>query len=141
MLPETPDDLPNTSVPITQVEMQASEWRGPLPAPEDLAQYEAVLVGAADRILSMAEIAQANEHAQNLQGLSVISKGQGFAFVLKLIGALTWIAMVASGIWLTSIGQEYTGVAILGSSLAMWVLAYISRFFTKDNGLSSNGSD
>ena len=44
--------------------VEISRFSGPLPHPEDLAKYEQVLPGAADRIISMAEQQAAHRQAE-----------------------------------------------------------------------------
>jgi uncharacterized membrane protein len=48
---------------IAVMEHRSESHRGPLPRPETFAAYDQVLPGAADRILTMAERAQANAEA------------------------------------------------------------------------------
>ena len=43
--------------------LQAESYRGPLPHPKHVAQFEKILPGAAERIFSMAEREQAHHHA------------------------------------------------------------------------------
>ncbi len=43
-------------------ERKSASWRSPIPPPHILEQYESILPGAADRILSMAEKAQECRH-------------------------------------------------------------------------------
>jgi uncharacterized membrane protein len=59
---------------MLQAAVEVSRYSGPLPKPEDLAKYEQVLTGSADRIIRMAE--QQATHRQNLERVIVESKLQ-----------------------------------------------------------------
>lgn len=67
---------------VQMVQMTISrQHSGPLPSPEDFAGYEAAHPGTAERILSMAERAQAHRHKQ--EGRMVIGE-----FGLRLTGQI-----------------------------------------------------
>lgn len=53
---------------IAQQHMQVRHHSGPIPAPQDLFQYDQLLPGTADRIIAMAEREQA--HRMNMEDLS-----------------------------------------------------------------------
>jgi uncharacterized membrane protein len=59
---------------IFQAAVEISRFSGPLPHPEDLAKYEQVLPGAADRIIRMAE--QQAAHRQNLERAVIVLTSQ-----------------------------------------------------------------
>jgi len=67
-----------------------SQFSGPLPPSQEMANYEEVLPGAADRILTMAENEQQARIKSQRSELRMIFIshiiGQVFAFVLGLIG-------------------------------------------------------
>lgn len=69
--------------------MQQSSYSGPLPAPEDFARYDAVLPGAAERILKMAE--ENSVHRQQMEKRIIYSGtrqscvGQILGFILILV--------------------------------------------------------
>lgn len=65
-------------------------FSGPLPPPEMLAQYEAVLSGGADRIVKMAE--DQSSHRRRLE-----SRGQIFGFSLALVAILGGIGLILDG--------------------------------------------
>lgn len=56
---------------MLQAAVEISRYSGPLPKPEDLAKYEQVLSGSADRIIRMAE--RQAEHRQKLEKVVVES--------------------------------------------------------------------
>ncbi len=59
------DDLPVEKDASGQIVTVGGSFSGPLPPPSVLKQYEQVLPGLADRIVTMAENEEAQRHAQN----------------------------------------------------------------------------
>lgn len=57
-----------------EVQMQSSHYSGPLPQPSDFMQYESVLPGASDRILSMAEKEQDARIADQAKAMYLAEK-------------------------------------------------------------------
>src|SRR5216683_414579 len=78
---------------VVRLELQRA-WSGPLPPPETLAQYEAILPGSAERILAMAETAAIGEirTSDKLADAEIVAGRQGLA----LAATLTLIAFVAA---------------------------------------------
>ena len=107
---------------IIQAAVEMSRFSGPLPHPDDLAKYEQVLSGAADRIISMAERQAA--HRQSLEKAVILSNvaiqkwGLGSAFVLALIA-------IGGGIWLSLKGLSGVGLTAIISALASLVGVFI----------------
>jgi len=102
---------------------------GPIPLPETLGKYEAIIPGAAERILSMAE--QAAEHRRDMEREQLAAAiteskrefneariGQACAFVLAL-------AFLAAGTWLANGGHEWSGSLLGASGIAGIVAAFI----------------
>jgi uncharacterized membrane protein len=98
---------------------------GPLPAPEDLANYDAICPGAADRIISMAEGNMS--HRQSMETQLVRSeyglrrRGQWLA----LIALFAMLAVIAFTFWL---GQPIAG-SVLGSAT---LIAVTGMFLGRD---------
>lgn len=71
---------------------------GPLPAPDVLAGYEALLPGGADRVFTMAEADLAHQHAKEsaaLQGhITLSSRGQWMAFLVAVLALLGGMVLV-----------------------------------------------
>lgn len=81
---------------------------GPLPSPDAFHDYEAILPGAADRILSMAE------REQRLRGRDNLIFG--FNDGLRVTGSiLVSLSLVGAGVYCGVIGQPELG-AVLGAS-------------------------
>jgi len=98
------------------------EFSGPLPPPELLGKYEALLPGAADRIIRMAETQQT--HRQDLErtviksNVSVQKWGLACGFVLALTA-------ISGGIWLSLRGSSGVGLTAIISALAALVGVFI----------------
>ncbi len=105
--------------PTTRGQILVTEGRfsGPLPPPEVLKGYEEASVGAAERIISMAEKEQAHRHAQTDKELKSIvaltALGQVFAFVIGLAGILAGVFLIWSGKGIEGFGVFLTCLATL----------------------------
>ncbi len=94
-------------------------YQGPIPSPDVLKQYNVLLPGAADRILSMAEQEAAHRHKMEERALEVEAEdlkarardsrwGQVFGF---LIGVIT----VTAGVYTATKGFQWSG-SFIGTS-------------------------
>ena len=88
---------------------------GPLPPAEDLAAYDAVTAGAAQRIIAMAEREQNHRHAQEAaavrlhsEELSLRRRGQSCALALGLI-------LIAAGAFAIFMGQPEAACAVFAA--------------------------
>ena len=88
--PEVVEGEPADEAPGSQIIRIRAGFAGPLPPPEMLAEYDAVLPGGADRIVSMAEDQSA--HRRRME-----SRGQMFGFVLALVAILGGIGLILDG--------------------------------------------
>jgi uncharacterized membrane protein len=96
--------------------------QGPLPPPDLLKQYDEVVPGAAERIISMAE--NQAQHRQELEA-SVIRTdnlksilGMVFGFVIALVG-------FGGGLYAAFAGQPFWGGAVSIGTLTSVVIAFI----------------
>ena len=96
--------------------------QGPLPHPAVLKQYDDVVPGAAERIISMAE--NQAQHRQELEA-SVIRTdnlksllGMVFGFIIALVG-------FGGGLYAAFSGQPFWGGAVSIGTLASVVIAFI----------------
>lgn len=99
-------------------------FRGPLPPPALLEQFDRIEPGAADRIIQMAEQEQAHRHelesrrheheaAIERGNQSLERRGQTFGFVLALI-------VLLGGLTLLVLGQSVQGFAlVIGDGIAL----------------------
>lgn len=95
------------------IHAQQVSYSGPLPIPRHFQQYEAILPGAADRILKQAE--SQTEHRQFIEKQVIASNikkeriGMYFSFIIS-------ISVVIGGILIVIIGKDpYGYAAILGA--------------------------
>lgn len=85
-------------------------WSGPLPPPEVLASYNAVVPNAADRILKMAE--DQATHRRTIESAILEAsagsqeRGQWFALIFGL-------ALLAASVYLVTLGLKATGVTMI----------------------------
>lgn len=120
----SPDDepLPSTA-PETAEEQRrelvvaAARYSGPLPPPEALRQYDDVLPGAADRIISMAERQAEHRHALEKRtifgNVDAQTRGQWMGFILGLtaiIGGFTLIGLGHNALGITSVLAALTSL-------------------------------
>ncbi len=119
------DAIGGVNVPQNLVRVIATHqsFTGPLPPPAILHQYDQVLAGAADRILTMAE--SQTKHRIGLEGLVVRSDvrksyiGQGAAFIIAMTG-------FGIGGWLIYSGHDAAGSACVGTPLLGLVGVFIT---------------
>jgi uncharacterized membrane protein len=95
---------------------------GPLPPARVLKNYEDILLGAADRIISMAEKEQDHFHEMDLLSLKLPF---GAEVVGSFLGALIIIMAVAGGIYCITSGHSVAGTLLAGGSLIPVALALI----------------
>lgn len=89
----------------------AQEYRGPLPHPGMLKEYDSVVPGAADRILASFERQQ--EHRQALEK-RVVFGGSRRAAIGQILGFLIALAFLAAAVFLVQDGHAVAGI-ILGT--------------------------
>jgi len=107
---------------MLQAAVEVSRYSGPLPRPEDLAKYEQVLPGSADRIIRMAE--QQATHRQNLEKLVVESNTgiQKWGLVCAFVIALS---AIVGGVLLSLKGMSGAGLASIIGALAALVGVFV----------------
>lgn len=105
-----------------QIKIQGASFQGPLPHPNDFAQYDTVLPGAAERILAMTE--KQASHRQNIEYMVLRSDGRRawvgtvFAFLLGLVG------LTVSGYVIVQ-GHDWAGAGMGGATLTSMVTSFI----------------
>ncbi len=121
---------PKPTVEVATQKQVTLEYAGPIPDPLSLAQYDKIVPGAAERILSMAELEQSHRHSLENEYAKAsfedmrlehedLVRGQQCAFVVAL-------AMLAVSAFLINQGQALGGTILGGSTLGMIVLAFVS---------------
>lgn len=104
--------------------MQAmhQSFSGPIPPPEDLEKYNAIIPNAAERILAMAEKQQ--DHRQVLEKRVVFAntRSQTHGLIAGFIVAMT---VVSGGIWLIAHGKDGSGLAAVITALVALVGVFV----------------
>ena len=111
--------------------VQAHAFSGPLPRPQDFAEYDHTLSGAAERILALTERESAFRHESELKRLEIAEKdahaareetkrGQFLSF------AITCVAF-ASAVACAIIGQPWVAGIIAGTTLVSVVSAIMRQ--------------
>lgn len=99
---------------------QISIWSGPLPPPADLREYEAILPGCANRMLTMHEKDQAAAHAEGVhrrQQQTTYLAGQISSERLGMyFGLIVALAFLLVGAWVITFGREPWGGTIIGGT-------------------------
>jgi len=114
--------LAQGQTPQQQVVLQHQTWQGPLPPPEQLAQFNQIVPGAAERILAMAE--EEGRHTRAVQATALQAAvrsqflGQGFAFLIAIGG------MVAAYL-LAMHGHDGVASIIAGTTITTIVVAFL----------------
>ena len=107
---------------------EASAFRGPIPPPSLFAEYEAVMPGAAKRILANWE--SQTKHRQRME--TIVIENDTFRSKASMICA-TVIAVVAiiGGTYVVAISSGSTGMCAAGAAIAGTPLAGILTAFLK----------
>lgn len=114
----------NTNQQKEPAKVQISHERhysGPLPLPEDLAKYDHIVPGAAERILKMAEKEMDHRHAED----SKLSKGIILTAKISIIFAFICV-LILSGLSFYAI---HLGHAAVGGSIAVGAIAAVAGAF------------
>ena len=145
--PSNPEEIILDAIPDKEKKKEAQDaimlirqeaFFGPIPPPKAMAEYEALLPGSADRILSMAEKQQ--EHRMALEKEAVKSelaqnrRGQVFGFIVFLLSLSAGIVFAFKG--LVALATTFLTVTMV-SIVALFVLG--KRESSK--GLKEKGKD
>jgi uncharacterized membrane protein len=101
-----------------------SSFRGPLPPPDDFRKYEDTLSGAADRILSMAELALQNgctrdEHNFEIKKMAIDSSREDnkgtfrLARLVLIIVLIVAILILGFGAYFIYLGKDVAGLSLI----------------------------
>ena len=111
--------------------VQTKSFRGPIPSPDDLSQYERILPGTAERILAMAERQSASRQELERKTCDAATpdtkearketlRGQWMSFVITIV------AFVIAG-YCAHCNQPVIGSVVAGATLASVVSTMINR--------------
>lgn len=115
--PAIRNNHPNVAV-TTTIEQQFS---GPLPHPQILAQYDKIIPGCANKIISAWE--EQAKHRQDLER-KVISADIRQSYLGLFLGFIIAIAAIGAGTFLAYIGRPAEGIAAIISALVGLIGAY-----------------
>lgn len=110
------DQSSNISITMRQSEMTS----GPLPHPELLREYDALIKDGAERIMQMAERQQEHRFEIEKSVTKDNKRGQWMGWSLTLL-------FIGVGTWVTLVGHEAVGVAIFGGSIASIIALFVAR--------------
>jgi uncharacterized membrane protein len=135
---------------VISVEVRES-FRGPLPPPKVLAEYDRVLPGLAERIVVRAEKEQKFRHDATNRQISIASTGQflstGVAVFGQILAFLVSLIVLGGGIYLLTQDKDVEGLGALLLGLATLTAAFITARVTqnksadKDAGGEEEGCD
>lgn len=109
---------------IMAARMALSMYQGPVPRADELAKYNQIEAGMANRLVTMAENEQKHNHqmeqtyASNIMKVTI--RAQVFAFIVAMIG-------MGSATFLTMMGHPTVGGITGGTSLIILVLAFLGK--------------
>ena len=117
--------LPANATPgQVSIALKGTAFAGPLPPPEQLAEYERILPGAAATLFSAFQ--SQTEHRQHMERIVVWSD-----VVRAQIGQLSGLGIAAYVIWtgghLLEAGQSIAGFSAIGTAVAIAVGPFLVR--------------
>ena len=118
----TLNSLPREKREVLVQEITSVSYSGPIPHPSDFEQYERVLPGAADRILTMAENQSA--HRQTLEKAAIYSDVEN-SKRWQWFGFLIGIVCICGGFVLIAMDKDLSGFALIGGSIGTLVGIFV----------------
>lgn len=102
--------LGGAQLPLPFIHQQIEAWQGPFPPPEAVREYEKILPGTFNRLITMAEQAQAAqiETVRDAQKYSRRDTRRG-----HILGFLLSLAAMCAAAWCSHAGQPWVAVAFL----------------------------
>jgi uncharacterized membrane protein len=117
---------------IVTVQQTVQGFTGPIPPPEVLGGYEAVLPGTANRIVSMAE--RQSEHRQDLER-RVVGANIRHEELGPWIGAAVVVILIAAAVIVTIAGYPWTGGVIGAFDVVGVVTVFVLRQQARERDL------
>jgi uncharacterized membrane protein len=109
---------------VVTVQQTVQGFTGPIPPPQVLAGYEAVLPGLANRIVAMAE--RQSEHRQGLEQ-QVVSANIRHEEIGLWLGAAVAVILAAAAVIVTLAGYPETGAVIGAVDIVGVVTVFVLR--------------
>lgn len=128
--------------PLQVQTVTAQTFQGPIPPPDALERYDAIIPGAAERILKMAESETAHRHQQEdhamqaniaLQHkqLDIAERQTRYAYrsdgIGQSAGLVISLSCVIGSVWLALDNHEWTAVALAAIPTAAVIKAFFSH--------------
>ena len=147
IIPDAPEDINEILMSLPEdkrVKMmefvgymeEYKSFNGPLPAPEDFQQYEQVLPGAADRILSMAE--KQLSHRTDLEK-EIVAKNFRQSSTGQYIGASLALLCIAVAFWLGMNGHDWLAGIIASTTVIGIITVFVLN--QRANGEKNDKTD
>jgi uncharacterized membrane protein len=105
--------------------MTATTHAGPLPAPQVLADYNAIVPGSAESIIG--EFQSQSLHRRSLERFVVISDAIR-AQIGQLMGGAVALYMIYSGSTLLEHGKSLEGFGSIGTAIALGAIPFAVRY-------------
>jgi len=122
---------------VVSVQQTVQGFTGPIPPPQVLAGYEAVLPGLANRIVAMAE--QQSFHRQDLER-RVVSANIRHAEIGLWLGATVAVLLAAAAVIVTLAGYPQTGAVIGAVDIVGVVTVFVLRQRGQDRELQDKAN-
>ena len=113
----------NQGIETHETSIGVSFRQGPLPSPQELAQYNDIIPNGAERIMRMAEKQQ--EHRMGLEK-SVIRSDIRQSFLGLAAGFIVALSSLGGGVTIALSGQPIAGTAFGGLTLAGLVSVFVT---------------
>ena len=116
---------------VTAISVHEERHSGPLPSPRQIRDYEATLLGGAERIFQMAEREQQHRHA--MQSKDSGFRSQAFDHIQRrerrgqtIGGALAFCVLLLSA-YMTSLGHPGPAATLAGTTLIGIAAVFVTR--------------
>lgn len=115
--------------PRLDLGVEASRYASPLPRPDDLERYAALIPGAPERLLAAGEREQAHRHEMERRLVAIDESampkyyaGQRFAHIISLVFGLAYLAVMALAVL-----EGYPIVGISGAAAGLAAVVWALR--------------
>jgi uncharacterized membrane protein len=128
-----------------QVSAYSQKFSGPLPPPEILREYDAIVPGAAKDIIE--SFIKEGEHRRALQTRETTMCEQwaradvGLQKVGQILGFVIAISGVVGGLYVAATGAPAAGTVVSSASLAAIVIAFLRQRNTKNINFDDDKAD
>lgn len=116
---------------VTAISVHEERHSGPLPSPRQMREYEATVLGGAERIFLMAEREQQHRHA--MQATDTGFRSQAFAHIQhrerrgQTIGGALALGVLLLSAYMTSLGHPGTAATLAGTTLIGIAAVFVTR--------------